>query len=144
MFNDLVDILNEIRNSKHSVLKISKVIGINHDKLYSYLSDRAKPKAEDFVKLQNWYAEILKVKLLAKDESAPEIQDLVLNEPQMKYYTKDQAIIKELQDEILRLKAELYDVRRAYQEFIGIVEADDREHTSVNSPPGKTGGRRTS
>lgn len=144
MFNDLIDILNEIRNSEYSVLKISKVIGINHDKLYSYLSGRASPKADDFVKLQNWYAEILKVKLIAKNENSQDVKDLVLKEPEMQYYTKDQAKIKELEDEILRLKAELYDVKRAYNDFLGIVDMDEKLKPPLERAPGKTGGRRNS
>lgn len=62
MINDIDIILNEIKNSSDSILKISKDINIKHDRLYSWISNKSRLKADDYQKLINWYKKLNKPK----------------------------------------------------------------------------------
>lgn len=55
MDNNTDEILNFIRDNRISVQQISKESKIKASRIYSWLSNEAKPKADGYVKLNLWY-----------------------------------------------------------------------------------------
>lgn len=131
--NDIVDILNAVKSSKDSVLKISKKTGISSDKLYYFLKNKSMPKADDFVKLQMWYEEELENTLFNPAFMA--------REPTEDYGGANPAAyeLKKKDVEIQKLKEELETAYKTIKLMHETLEEQKR-----NSNEGKAGARRHS
>jgi predicted nucleic acid-binding Zn-ribbon protein len=106
---DLIQILEKIQSSPISVLQFSKNIGINQDRIYSWIKGKAKPKPEDFEKLKRWYREEMG---LPQEFTADDVQNLknevYLLQEELK---KKNAVIEHLHDRIKNLEIELNNTR---------------------------------
>lgn len=66
--NELIDLFKIIEDKGIPIAKLAKELDIPYDRVYQWSNKRGKPKADDFVKIQDW----LKKHIHADTDEAPE------------------------------------------------------------------------